>query len=406
MGQASTAGGPTSSGVRTPHLVAAAIVTGVLACVAVAVTVVAKRHEQNQVYALVWQTTARKSQGRALQLAALDRRDLLLMYGSSELDAHHLFANNVNTILRDHPVGFFIFTVGGGAMRSLAIAQRVASLGSAVRDRPVAISISPQWFTDYRLLPEGYFKGQFSRTHALEFTFSSRLSWRLKRELARRLLEYPRIVQTDQLLALGLKCVATDQPSGRLLYYAIWPLGKFDSLVLRTLDHWESLFPSNPIGQLQGPPRVSPALSTEEPVDWDRILEEASAESVPVVVKQKVLSRMVTREVFLDRVENSREWRDLDLLLRVLAHFQARPLLIGMPINGTMYDARGISRSDREIYYQKLRAAVARPGVSFADFSEFDDDPRFLSDSGGHPSMRGWAYYVRTLDEFRRDPRP
>jgi D-alanine transfer protein len=115
---------------------------------------------------------------------------------------------------------------------------------------------------------------------------------------------------------------------------------------------------------------------------------------------------MVTRERFLDRVENSREWQDLDLLLQVLTELGARPLLMSMPLNGPLYDARGISRSDREIYYQKLRTAVARHGLPLADFSEFDGDPRFLVGPGGHPSMRGWTYYVRTLDEFRRDTRP
>ena len=403
--QIPTAGAPTST-VRLPHLVAAGIATGLLACAVVVTTLVAERHERNQVYALAWQATTRKSQGRVLQLAALDREDLLLLYGSSELDGLHLNANNANTILEDHPVGFFLFPVGGAAMRSLAIAQRVASLGSAIRDRTVAISISPQWFLEYRQLPRDYFRGGFSRTHAFEFTFSSPLRRRLKGELAGRMLEYPRVVQRDELLTLALTSVTTNRPAGRLLYYLIWPLGKFDAFVLRTLDHFGSLFPTAPTGQLWGRPRTPAPLSAEEPVDWDRILEETSAESLPVGVSESVVSHIETREVFLDRVENSREWQDFDLLLRVLSDLQARPLLMGMPLNGPIYDARGISRADREIYYQKLRSAVASHGLPFADFSEFDEDPRFLTDSGGHPSMRGWTYYVRTLDEFRRETHP
>jgi D-alanine transfer protein len=92
--------------------------------------------------------------------------------------------------------------------------------------------------------------------------------------------------------------------------------------------------------------------------------------------------------------------------MRVLIELQARPLLIGMPLNGAVYDANGISRSDREVYYQKLREAVTSRGLPFVDFSEYDEDPRFLSGSGGHPSLRGWVYYVRALDDFRRETRP
>jgi D-alanine transfer protein len=56
----------------------------------------------------------------------------------------------------------------------------------------------------------------------------------------------------------------------------------------------------------------------------------------------------------------SPEWNDLELLLRVLAWVQARPLILSMPIGGSFYDHAGISRSAREDYYAKLRALVQR----------------------------------------------
>ena len=391
---------------RTPHLVAGGIAIGVLACAVVAMTLVAERHERKQVYALASQTTAHKSQGRALQLAALDRPDLLLVYGSSEMDGRFF---NGNVILRSHPSGFFLFTVGGPPMRSLAIAQRVASLGPAVRDRPFAISISPQWFIEYRELPDYYFRGAFSRTHAFELVFSSPLSHRLRRQLAGRMLDYPRVVQQDKLLTLGLECAATRRLSDCLGFYAIWPLGKFDAFVLRTLDHWEALFPATPKGRVPRRPEEWPVPSSEDRVDWDRdrvdwdrILEQTDSPAWP---PDRPIPRIMTRAEFLDRVENSTEWRDIDLLMRVLDELQARPLLIGMPLNGPVYDANGISRSDREIYYQKLREAVVSRGLPFVDFSEYDEDPRFLRGAGGHPSLRGWTYYVRALDDFRRETR-
>ena len=82
-----------------------------------------------------------------------------------------------------------------------------------------------------------------------------------------------------------------------------------------------------------------------------------------------------------------------------------RSLLVAMPLNGPVYDAHGISRADRELYYQKLRAAVARYGLPFVDFSDHDEDEWFLKDTGGHPTVKGWMYYARALDEYRRETR-
>jgi hypothetical protein len=217
------------------------------------------------------------------------------------------------------------------------------------------------------------------------------------------MLEYPRVVQRDPVLTLGLECAAARRRSERLGLYAIWPLGKFDALVLRTLDHWEALFPARPKGKAVSRPKKWPIPSSEDRVDWDRILEQTDSPAWPA---NRPIPHLMTRAEFLDRVENSSEWRDIDLLMRVLIELQARPLFIGMPLNGAVYDANGISRSDREVYYQKLREAVTGRGLSFVDFSEYDDDPRFLSGAGGHPSLRGWVYYVRALDGFRRETRP
>lgn len=392
----SRAGGPTSSLARTPHLIAAGISMGLLACAVGTLTLLARKEAQSQVYTLTRGSTAHQTQGRALQLAALKRPDLLVLYGSSELNGWYFLANR---ILSSHRSEFLLFPVGGAPMRSLAIAQRMASLGPAVRQSPVAISISPQWFTEYDRLPTAYFDAAFSRTHAFELVFGSRLSSGLKRRLASRMLEYPQIIQKDQLLALGFRSMATRRPPERLVFYVIWPFGKLDAFVLRILDYLEVLSRTPPTGW--------PVPSPDGRVDWDQILERMIRERPPDIgLRAGAVPRVLTRNDFLNRVEHSSEWGDLDLLMRVLRELQARPLIIGMPLNGPVYDANGISRSDREIYYQKLRTAVSRYGLPFVDFSEYDGDARFLRDRGGHPSLRGWTYYVRALDEFRRETRP
>jgi D-alanine transfer protein len=390
--------GPLSSLSRLPHLVAAVIAAIVLAGALGAMTFVARQEEELQVYRVAWVSIPQKFQGRALQVAALERPDLLLTYGSSEL-APRFFRGN--GILRWHRSGFLLFPIGRGGTRSLEIAQRIVSLGSALQDRPVVISISPQWFVIERL-SENQFAGGFSRLHAFELAFSTRVSTRLKRQFAMRMLEFPEVIARDPLLRLGLESAAGRRPGGRVTLCAAWPFGKLEAFILRVQDHWEVLHwaRSRPPARRSWDPR--PSAPPNAPVHWDDVLANATLERL-VPLK---LPPDRTRERFLDHIERNTEWRDFDLLLRALRELRARPLLVAMPLNGSVYDANGISRADRELYYEKLRAAVGRHGLPLVDFSDHDEDQWFLGDAGGHPSVRGWTYYARALDQFRRETRP
>jgi D-alanine transfer protein len=384
---------------RLPHLAAAMIATIVLAGALTAMTFVARQEEERQVYWLAWIPFGQKSQGRALQMAALERPDLLLTYGSSEL-APRFFRGN--GLLRRHRSGFLLFPIGRGTTRSLEIAQQIVSLGPALEDRPVVISISPQWFVGFETLSKERFAAGFSRLHALELAFSTQVSPRLKRQLAMRMLEYPETIEQDPILRLGLELAAGRRPAGRATLYALWPLGKLEAFILRVQDHWEVLrwARSRPPARRPWDPR--PGAPPTAPVDWGDILANASLEGL---VRRR-LPPDRTREQFLNRVERTIEWRDFELLLRTLRELRARPLMVSMPLNGAAYDAVGISRADRELYYRKLRAAVSRYGMPLVDFSEHDDDPWFLMDTGGHPSVRGWTYYAQALDNFHRGARP
>ena len=320
---------------RLPHLAAAMIANDVLAGALTAMTVVARQEEERQVYWLAWIPFAQKSQGRALQMAALERPDLLLMYGSSEL-APRFFRGN--GLLRRHRSGFLLFPIGRGTTRSLEIAQQVVSLGPALEDRPVVISISPQWFVDFETLSKERFAAGFSRLHALELAFSTQVSPRLKRQLAMRMLEYPDTIKQDTILRLGLQLAAGRRPAGRATLYALWPLG----------SSRPSSSGSRTTGRSyggRGAAHRRAARGTPGPARRP-LRRSIGATSSPTPLEGLVRRRLPpdrTREQFLHRVERTIEWRDFELLLRTLRELRARPLMVSMPLNGAAYDAVGIS---------------------------------------------------------------
>jgi D-alanine transfer protein len=69
-----------------------------------------------------------------------------------------------------------------------------------------------------------------------------------------------------------------------------------------------------------------------------------------------------------------------------------------MPIDA--YAARGVSRSSREIYYNRMRELAGRYHLPVIEFEDHDADPTFLIARREHPTPKGWMYYNKALDNF------
>jgi D-alanine transfer protein len=111
---------------------------------------------------------------------------------------------------------------------------------------------------------------------------------------------------------------------------------------------------------------------------------------------------------FLQCLNEANQWRDLELLLRVLTKIYARPLLLSMPMDGRFYDEVGISRSVRKCYYDKMRALAERYNFAVVEFEQHDEDLTFLDHraqqikpvASPHLTAKGWMFYDRVLDDF------
>jgi D-alanine transfer protein len=90
-------------------------------------------------------------------------------------------------------------------------------------------------------------------------------------------------------------------------------------------------------------------------------------------------------------------------MFRTLREIRARPLVLSMPLNGSYYDAQGISRSARQVYYDKLRDLATRYGIDLIEFEDHDTDPNFQMTRREHPTPYGWKFYDQALDEFFHD---
>jgi D-alanine transfer protein len=164
---------------------------------------------------------------------------LLPFYGTSELVKPA--GNKAADFFQTYPTGFNVFPVGKPGAASLILLEKLAAMGSALRGKKVAISISPTWFF-HENVPVTYYNGNFSLLQAGEIIYSRHLSFDLKRDVARRMLEYSKTLEKSVLLAFTLRQLASDSPMNRVMYYGTVPLGFLENGILRMQDHCETLF--------------------------------------------------------------------------------------------------------------------------------------------------------------------
>jgi D-alanine transfer protein len=393
--------------VRTgiPHLFSALIAVGVAATILFAGRMFAIHLEHKTLHEIAPRVFELKNQGLAFQRTAAHAQDVLPLYGSSELITP--VREKASVFFRRAPTGFQASPVGKVGTTPLIMLQDLAALGSDLRGKRIGISLSAVWFVVSDMTQYSY-EGNFSLFAASELVFGNTLDFGLKRDIADRMLQFPGTMKESPLLGFALRRLASGRPLDRIIFYALWPLGKLQNAILNLQDHFAALSYI-----LYGPKSAAPMHP--QILDWPSLMAKAS-EAASASEKQKVMGpgtdnqKAVRRSDawFLQCLNEANQWRDLELLLRVLTKIHARPLLLSMPMDGRFYDEVGISRSVRKCYYDKMRALAARYNFALVEFEQHDEDLTFLDHraqqikhvASPHLTAKGWMFYDRVLDDF------
>jgi DltD protein len=238
-----------------------------------------------------------------------------------------------------------------------------------------------------------FYAGNFSLPAACSTLFGKALDFNLKAAIARRMLLFPETLGKDGLLRIAADCLVSDRPLDHIALMVIWPLEKLQNAILDLQDHFEALVyildRGKPIPNWLRSPgsHRTQTIKTRSGESW----ETWTAQSFDAIHPARDAE-------FRARVAAAGEWTDLELLFRTLTELKARPLILSMPIDA--YAARGISRSAREIYYDRMRDLAVRYHFPLVEFEEHDADPNFLIAHREHPTPKGWKDYDRVLDRF------
>ena len=383
---------------RTPHLFSGLVAVGLAGVILAAGLRSAIRLERR---ALPWtapQVFQLKNQGLAFQRAAARKSDVLPLYGSSELIMGPI-AQRGGHFFQNAPTGFELSPVGKPGATTMTILQKIAALGSDLRGKKVAISLSPAWF----LMPGermDWYEGNFSPLIANELVFGTALDFELKGEIASRMLQFPNTLENSPLLEFALRRLSSEHWVDRLIFCAAWPAGRMYTAALELQDHFAA------VTHILYVTRAAPARQRPTP-DRPKLSAKTASANIGLQAKIEKTSALMTPvaagsgdTAFVTRLNKAPAWVDLDLLLRTLAKIGATPLLISMPMDGQFYDQQGVSPLAREAYYKRLRMLAHQYHVALAEFEKHDEDPGFLDTQHNHLTGKGWMFYDRALDDF------
>ncbi len=372
-----------------PHLFSALIACALTIAILGGGGLLATRLERKTVHWIAPRDFFIKNQGLAFERAAARRTDILLLYGSSELIDP--IPNRASDFFSSAPTGFQVCPVGKAGTTSLIILQKLGALGSELRGRKVAISLSASSFLTPSLRPE-FYAGNFSLPAATGILFGDGIDLNLKTAIAKRMLQFPDTLAEDGMLQIAARCLASGRPVDRIVLMAIWPLGKLQNIMLDLQDHFEALV------YILGRARTIPSwLRAAHP---HKVHASNASDAEGEVTESFDPIRPARDAAFRARIAAASEWTDLELLFRTLAKLKAEPLILSMPIDA--YAARGVSRSSREVYYERMRELAQRYQFPVIEFEQHDADPAFLITHREHPTPRGWMVYNRALDDFFR----
>ncbi|CAM4350279.1 D-alanyl-lipoteichoic acid biosynthesis protein DltD [Bacillus wiedmannii] len=342
-----------------------------------------------------------KLQSVFLQQKMLENSQYLPMYGSSEflrMDAYH-----PSNYFKVNPAGFTPYLMGIGGTQSLAHILNMTSTMDELEGKKVVFVLSPQWFTKTGV-SQGDFTNNFSKQQAYHFIFNDTINVEMKKQIAKRLLDY-KVVQKDDILKNSLEGIVYNDTKHNIKAGLVKPLAYMHRNILDHRDVFNSLFKIEPMKE-----KTNMGLRSISWVDARKHAEEeGKTESTtntfgienPYYYKHNLKKKLKGLKNFRanESYEESPEYDDLQIVLNIFKEKNVKPLFISVPVNGPWYDYAGFPKERREVYYKKVREQVEKAGYPVVDFSGHEYDKYFLKDTI-HLGWKGWIYFDEAVQKF------
>lgn len=345
-----------------------------------------------------------KNQGVFLQQTAFTFKDVLPVYGSSELTSE--MDNRADEFYYSKPTGFQVCPVGAPGNHTLLMAEKVAALGDAVRAQKVAVILSSTWFRG-KPMGKDHVAGNFSPLQAINLLRNREISAETRLRFARRMLDYPESLNKSPLITWYLESLASNRWWAPVVRCTLSPMLGIHASLLNVEDHLNTTLAGYKYGVVNANwsrkkvhvkwGKVLRRIETEEDIEAEKEARPPGSETQSPILPGS------RDEEYISEMSHAQEWDDFALLLDTLRELKAKPLIISVPLPGVASDTFGISRVARDYYYHRIVSMSASRGFLVNTFSDHDQDPGFIVGMTTHLEPKGWLYTNRLLDDFFHD---
>ncbi len=346
-----------------------------------------------------------KNQGLILQRKAIDSKDNILIYGSSELGSLLDEPFNPANFFEGKKDGFQVNLIGRGYCQSLIHAMNIGALGKSLQHNKIVFIVSPQWFL-WSIDPNN-FQSNFSELHFYAFMFNNDIDKSLKIAFAER-IDYltnnnPNLIPINKYCELYKK----DTSISRFLLRILMPYYKFKYYLLSTKDK------INTYRLLKTCDKVDINTSDNRVTfDWQKernvavSFAQREANNNDFYLKNDYYDTYIRKDLESFKGSYSEmsflygsEYEDFTLFLDICTNLQISPLIVSVPVNGKWYDYCGSDNNDRQCYYTEISQMVQSSNFKLVDYSTNEYDPYFLKDVM-HIGWKGWIFFNEAIDDY------
>lgn len=348
-----------------------------------------------------------KDQGLAINKISADKKDNLLIFGSSELGAR-LEKYHPTYMFENKKTGFQVNIIGRGYTQSITHAIDFAALGSNLKNKKVVFIISPQWF-EASGITSSDFAMNFSELQFYGMLFNNDVDANLKNQVFLRVKTL--LKKTDDRSDIKMACslytentfwsktiYALLKPYFGIKYYYLELKDKINAC--KELEHYNEAGNSEP---------------QSNNINWDEEKLQAEkdgkeqADNNSFAIENNYYNMYIKNNLTKYKNMNknnsyvkSPEYDDLKMLLSICKEEKIKPLFISVPVHGKWYDYTGFSKEDRSEYYNKVNNLITSNGFEIADFSNMEYEDYFLKDVM-HLGWKGWVYVDEAIDKYYKE---
>lgn len=346
-----------------------------------------------------------KNESTFIQKNEANSKNLLMLYGSSELGTTNIPSNPMKYFPKKGD-DFNVSPIGKGYMQDLAHVIKFAA-NPALKGKKVAFIVSMQWFLYKDGVPTDDFQMNFSEVQFYEAMKNPLISEDIKNQICKRVYSLVSNNTFYSDVSVYAKLYNSNNFIQKLEFAILKPY--FD--IRCSLLEFSNTIKSYRLIQKY---KINTNLNTHKLSEIDEKKSFADAEKLGSTLANNNSFYMLNSyyDSFiknnLSKIKNvnknvkltdSKEYEDLETLLKVCKAQGIKPLFILMPVNAKYYDFNGINRSTRTAYFNKTKNLISSYGFDVAEFQNHEYE-KYLMEDGMHLGWKGWLYVDKEIDEY------